>query len=68
MKNVLAEMAEILVDHSTGDVGIRFDDGDTFVLTPKSAASLGRGLVDCATSITRPRAATPSHARWAAAE
>ena len=60
--NYFVDIAEILIDQDTGAIGLRFGGGDTFVLPPAAAESLGRGLVDAATY--RPRAVSPSHARW----
>lgn len=58
--NHFVEIAEILIDHDTHEVGLRFGDGDTFVLPPKAAESLGRGLIDAAAY--QPRTVSP--AKW----
>ena len=63
MNNHFVEVAEISIDPETHAIGLRFGfGGDTFVLPPAAAESLGRGLVDAATY--RPPAVSPSHARW----
>ncbi|GLP83593.1 hypothetical protein [Mycobacterium antarcticum] len=61
--NRFVEIAEIQIDYSTGDVGLRFGDGDVFVLPAKAAASIGRSLIDAARWNESP-AVSPSHARW----
>ena len=57
------EHADVLVDDLTGDVGVRAGDW-LLIMAPDVAATLARDLLE-ATRIES-RAATPSHARWAA--
>ncbi|GAB7066600.1 hypothetical protein H7J06_10755 [Mycobacterium hodleri] len=58
-------LIDVIVDQSTTDVGILVDQSSTIlILTDELAAELARAL-DSAIGPRRPRAATPSHARWA---
>lgn len=53
MTNLYIDVAEILVDADTKQVGVRFGGSDVYVMPPRAADSLGRGLLDCAAALER---------------
>lgn len=61
--NQFVDIVEVLIGQETHDIGIRFGDGDTHVLPPRAAASLGRGLLDAA-ALDERKAVSPAKARW----